>query len=295
MATTQFKATTADFIESVVNRSHVPTNQETFPPERLLQFGSEELWTRLVPMVLATQEDYYVTSKDYAGAISVTIPTRAIASKLKDVKLVNADGEERPVTRIDAGQKELHSGEAFYVQGDKIYFLEAPTDTIRAYYHIRPNYLIEESECGKITTVGATSIELDTVPSTFTTSLTYDVVSSDASHKLANMDVSIDSIAGTTVNFTTLPSGLSVGDYFCIAGQSPVVQLPYDLVPVLAQRVAVKALEADGDREGAKAAKKELEEMERACLTMLEPRVEDAPKKIINPYTSSRRISNRYR
>lgn len=291
----QFKVTTADLIESVVDRSHVPTNQETFPPERLLRLATEEMWTRLVPLVLSTQEDYYVTYQDYdGGEVSYTLPSRAIAGKLKDLVLVNSLGEERSVARVSPSQRQYHSGEAFFLRADQIVFLEAPSDTVRAYFHIRPNYLVETTECGRITSVGVSSIEIDSAPSTFVDTATFDIVQSAGARKLVAMNQSV-TIVGTTVTFTTLPEGIAVGDYLCLAGESPVVQLPFELIPVLAQRVAEKAMEADGDREGSNAAKKELLDMERSALLMLEPRVDDEPKKVINPHSAARRSHNRYR
>jgi hypothetical protein len=290
-----FLTTTSDLLESIKDRAHVPASQSTYTNARFLELASEELWTYIVPMVLSTQEDYYVTTKDYTiSGTSYTLPPRAIGGKLRDVVLVNSSGQELSVPRMDLSNQDVQRGTYFWLQGNKIRFAEAPTQpTLRVYYHIRPSQLIELTSCGRVTSVGSSTIEVDVAPSTFTTARAYDVVSGEAPHTLKQMDLAVTNVSGTTITFATLPD-VAVGDYFCLAGEAPVVQTPYELIPLLAQRVAVKVMEAEGDLQGQQASQAALQRMEKAAFNLLQPRVDGEPQKIFNRSSDIRRLPRKW-
>jgi hypothetical protein len=101
-----------------------------------------------------------------------------------------------------------------------------------------------------------------------------------------------DSQSGTSVSFSDNGSGtltisptvthihseLIIGDYICLAEETIVPQLPVELHPILAQRVASLCLDAlEG---GPEAIKKRVKDMENSTNRILEHRAEDAPKKI---------------
>jgi hypothetical protein len=291
-----FLTTTSDLIDSIKDRAHVPASQSTYTDARMLSIASDELLTYVVPMVLGTQEDYYVTYKDYTvSGTTYTLPARAIGGKLRDVCTVNGDDVETPIKRMDQSQQDYIGGLNFKLRGNKLILSFEPTGqtALRLYYHTRPNRLIELTSCGRVTAVGATSIDLDVVPSTFTDSETYDVVSGDQPHPIKASDLSITGVVGTTISFSTLPE-VSIGDYFCIAGQSPVVQAPYETVALLAQRVACKIMEAEGDLAGHKASTAELQRMEKAAYALLEPRVDGQSLKILNRGSDIRNSPRRW-
>jgi hypothetical protein len=291
-----FLSTTSDLIEAIKNRAHVPDSQSTYTDARMLSIASDELLTFVVPMVLGTHEDYYVTYKDYAiSGTSYTLPARAIGGKLRDVVTLNGDSLETPIRRVDPSQQDYVGGTYCWLRGNKLLLSTTPTgqSTLRLYYHTRPNRLIELTSCGRVTAVGATTIDLDLVPSTFTTSETFDVVSGDQPHPIRASDLSITNVVGTTITFATLPD-VEIGDYFCLAGESPVVQAPYETVPLLAQRVACKIMEAEGDLSGLKPSLIELDRMEKAAFKLLEPRIDGQNLKIIGRGSDLRNLPRRW-
>ena len=280
-----FLFTTTELLESIKDRAHAPASQSTYTTARLLSIASDELLTYVVPMILSTQEDYYVTYKDYTatGTTSFTLPDRAIGGKLKDVVLVNSAGDEAGgVKRIDQSQRDQVSGLYCFLRGNNLILSEtAIQPTLRIYYHTRPSRLIELTDCGKVTSLGASSVDLDLVPSDYTTSVTYDVVSGTAPHPVRQLDVTATVVEGTTVTFATLPT-VSINDYLCASGESPVVQCPYELVGLLAQKVACKIMEAQGDLQGLQASSAELARMEKAAFKLLEPRIDSQTTKVLN-------------
>ena len=66
------------------------------------------------------------------------------------------------------------------------------------------------------------------------------------------------------------------------AEETIIPQLPSELHSVLAHRAGIRCLEAMGDSEGVKNAMTKLQEMEINLLTLIDDRVEEAPKKAVN-------------
>ena len=128
----------------------------------------------------------------------------------------------------------------------------------------------------------------------------FDFVQGKSPSKIIGFDravASVDSTAKTltfntseltTVDlFSITPQQLNfeAGDYLMTAEESIVAQLPTELQPILAQRTAIKMLEALGDVEGMKMAQNELERMEYNAMTLIDNRVEGAPQKITNRHS----------
>lgn len=294
MAISQFKATTADLISSIKSKALIPSNQSTYTATDLLQLADEEIHTGLLPLILATREEYLKAYKDFAvGTSDYYVPERAIGESVSDVvRVVNS--REYPITRLEPEEAHLYQDElAYFLRDNRIVFTQTPTETIRVHYSKRPSHLIETTSCGKVTAVSGADITLDQVPSTFTTSLAYDVVSPSAPRTSRAMDASISAINSLVVTFTSAPSGIAVGDYVCLAGQSPVVGIPYDLIPVLVRRVVVAVLDGLGDDEAMKRAQAKLNEAEAGVAKLLEPRVEKSLHKISNLHSVMRRIRAR--
>lgn len=308
--------TTTEFISSVKLRGMIPTSQTTFTEARILSLGDEELRSTIAPHVLKAKSGYY--SKDYDTALvdgqaSYGIPTRAMGLKLKDVKIVDANGVEHPLSYIDEEQAPDYSGTgnepcAFYVKNNDVVLVPAPASsngrTLRLPYFIRPNSLVVPSAAAKVQSInaGLKQVTFESIPSTFTTSQLVDFVKAKPGFDCLAIDQAIDGISGSTVTFTaSLPSGLAVGDWCALAGEAPVVQLPLELHPCLAIVVAVIALRALGHHKAADNLEKDLYgdgtpkkpgKMHDA-LSLLSPRVDGAPKKVIatrgvlNPQGSS--------
>src|SRR5690606_8653031 len=94
------------------------------------------------------------------------------------------------------------------------------------------------------------------------------------------IDQTITGISGTTIEFSSLPDELAVGDYVCLAGESPVPQIPVEFHALLAQEVVVKVLEALG--KSTKDAKDDLKTLKENLPNLITPRVQGESRRVVN-------------
>lgn len=290
--------TTANLLASIKKRGGVPTSQATFENEDFLRFANEELQMGVVPFLMAIREEYFVTSSDVAlvsGQTSYNIPTRAIGGKLRDLVFVNTGNQIVSLSKIQVDQipsmgPNINSGNPnyFYFQGNYVYVLPMPNSgggTIRMYYFLRPNDMVETSACGTIAGMDTTlhTVTLNAVPSTMVIGTICDFVQALPPFQTLAQDSAITNVSSTTLTFSSLPTGLAIGDFLCLAKESPVPQIPVELHPLLAQRVVVKCLESLGDREGMNFAQAKLDKMEIELRGLMANRVEGEAQKIVNP------------
>jgi hypothetical protein len=74
----------------------------------------------------------------------------------------------------------------------------------------------------------------------------------------------------------------SVGDWVSNTDTSPVVQAPVEFHDVLAQKVAVKVLEAKGMTEKLNSARQELGRMEADASNLITPRVDGESQRAVS-------------
>ena len=138
---------------------------------------------------------------------------------------------------------------------------------------------------------------LDTFPEHFSCTSVYDFIQGRSPNVIMVFDVCVVSSNEPTKTivfnqddltridpYNANPQNItfSVGDYIMKAEETIYPQLPTELQSVLAQRTAVKLLEALGDSEGMKMAQQELDRMEQNSMSLIDNRVEGAPQKINN-------------
>ena len=82
-----------------------------------------------------------------------------------------------------------------------------------------------------------------------------------------------------------------------IATEAAIPQIPSDLHPMLVQRVVRRVMEALGDTEGLNNATQKMMEFEKKTMGIVDNRVEDSTKKVVNRHAILRRglYSRRYR
>lgn len=292
---------TTALLNSIKRRCLVPSSQITLSDTDFLSIADEELQLHVVPLLKAVREEYFVTYQDVSVAANTAgyaLPDRAIGAQLRDVTIIDTNTSTdsiRNVPRIDIaeipyqGINLTQTGyvQSFYLQNNYIYFLPTPSTsqgTIRLWYFLKPNRLVALASVGVIAGIDTVNktVTLNAVPSTFAIGTSCDFIKSKPGFDMLAMDQAITGISSTTISFAALPSTLLVGDYLSLARESAVPQIPEELHPLLAQRVAVKALEAIGDNEKMLIAAKKTEEMEMAANKLMASRVEGEAKKIKN-------------
>lgn len=298
--------TSSELIRSIKRRAMLPSDQNTFTDEDFLEMLNEEIQYFGVPHLLRTHEEYLLTSQDFPieeGKNKYEIPYRALGNKLRDVSYVS-DNQIFELSRISIEDLPDYNNygtsrysQAFYVENNKIALLgEVPVNDveIRMHFYLRPNSFVLENKAGKIQDIDTTTgvVTLETFPDAFSSVPVMDFVKHKSPNTILDYDIQPTAVNSTTrtVTFTPtdLPDDLLVGDYLNAAQETIVAQLPVELHAILAQRVAVAALEALGDTEGAQVAQKKLEMMEKSSNDIIDNRVEGAPEKITNRHGTLR-------
>lgn len=288
--------TTTGLLASIKRRGMLPSTSETLSNSDFLELATEELQTYVMEALLAAGEDYALDDYDIsttASTSSYALPQRASASLIRSVLYNSGNGTYAPLQRITPERVASFSStsahpEAFVLEDDRIILVPTPssTGTLRLKHPRRPGKLVTTSAVATIASIdaGRTVITTSsTIPSSFTTGLLVDVVDEKPGFgTLALESTTTATTSGTTITLTTaLSSTVTAGDYVCLAGESPVPQIPVELHPLLAQRTAAVALRALGDSK-ANQADAAVERMRALAVSMLNPRTKGSPQYIIN-------------
>jgi hypothetical protein len=283
--------TTTKFLADVKRLGHFPTNQDTFQDSDLLALGDYELQTYILPMLVKVRENYLLKSQDYAaGAEDLLIPDRAIGGKLADLQLIVGANIEHlkylEISQLDSTIGSPVCAFAFTIQDNRIEVIPSPSmGFVRAYFYCRPGKLVTTTECAQILSVDTAlnQVVVSSLPSTITTSTVVDFIQNVSGFSIMAMDQTVSLAASTTLTFASLPDGLAAGDWIALAGESPIPQIPVELQPLLVQATVVKIYEIQGYLDKMNVAAKKLEKMTNDLMTLITPRVAEAPKVINAP------------
>ena len=294
--------TSDTLIASIERRAHIPESQVTFTDDDFLAFANEEMNIGLVPAVLQFHEEFFVF-KQYVPLQPFTaaydVPSRAIGGKIRALFYVDQSGNFKEMARILPEDQVFYQQRAtinypnaFYMENDSVVLVpeiqQTPTGNLVFSYFQRPNQLVPSNQVASVTNINLLTgqIVVDGIPTQFSLTNTVDFLQTNGGHKTLAMDILPTGISTllNTITFTvgTIPTSLSVGDTISIAGTTDIPQVPDELHVVLAQRVACRCLEAQGDQAGLQAANMKLQEMEVKMGMLIDNRTEGNPQKINN-------------
>lgn len=314
----------SELIDSIKRRAFIPSDQDTFTDEDFLDMLNEEINYFSIPRLLSTHEEYLVTYEDIElvdGKFRYDIPSRAIGNKLRglfytdgeDENTVNQDLNLIKLSRIsyedlsdytNYGNNSSYSySHLFYIENNEIVIVDEVSVSqtfLRMYFYLKPNTLVKDDEAGVISNIDRNTgvITLQNFPESFSTVPQIDFVQNKSPNLVLSYDLQPTSVnqntLSVTLNTTDIPEDLKVGDYINLANECIVPQLPTEMHAILAQRVAIAALEALGDTEGIQVAQRRLEMMEQSSIDLIDNRVESAPEKIRNRNGTLKQASYRY-
>lgn len=293
--------TTTKLLADIKRLGHFPTNEETFEDSDLLALADYEMQTFIVPMVKQARENYWLKHKDYqVSEDELLIPDRAIAGGLTDLQLIVGANIEHlrylEVSQLNSTIGSPVGAFAFTVQYNKIIIVPSPTiGFIRAYYYCRPSNLVKTTDCARISSIDTllNQVVVESLPSTMTTGIEIDFIQNTSGFSIMEMDQAITGVAGTTLTFSSLPEDLAEGDWIALAGESPIPQIPVEFQPLLTQAVVVKICEIQGYLDKMKVAQQKLDRMREDLLTLIDPRIAEAPK-VINSQPNGPLTNNWY-
>lgn len=191
-------------------------------------------------------------------------------------------------TALECLNHGLNNGDLVYISGTDT------TPSIIGYHEISVvdsnNYTIGITTTAAGSTTGSYNlglavkkIKVDAMPTSFLNSSYFDFVQNVSPNKILNYDARVNIInqLSNEISFEiSSVNQIETGSYVNIAEETFVPNIPTELHPILAQRVAVSCLEAMGDEQNKQSAERKLANMERDAGTFLDNRVEGAPQKI---------------
>lgn len=302
MARKRSYMTSDDLIAAVKRNILSPTHQSTFTEDDILAFANEEMSMGLVPSIKELHEDYLMYTEKIPLEQNKTryaIPYRSVGDSLREVAFSDSSGIIYPSTRIGVGDLSWYNNQtvqqnyAFYVENDEIClvpenFHPAADTYIVMTYYMRPNVLVKLDQVAVISSIDRNTgvIQVSNLPEDFVITETYDLIKVRSPNKNLNYDITalaINSTAKTiTLNIDDIPDRLAVGDHIALSEECAIPQVPSDLHPVLAHRTSTRVLAALGDFEGLQNANVKLAEYQAKTEVLIDNRVEDAPKKVVN-------------
>jgi hypothetical protein len=210
-------------IKTIRRRAFIPSSQETFLPEDFLEMATEEVNLGLVPLVQKMHEEHLIYFQDLPLDIAVkkyAIPARAHGNKLRDIFLVDENGNLFEMVRYSLGEIAEFSSttsyinnRGFYLENNNIVLTNFEVNqnyALRVYFYMRPNKLVLESRGFTANSI-ASSVEVDNI------------------NPLSGSITAIS--ADTNAIITSVAHGLSSGDKVLITGSdsTPVVDGIYEV------------------------------------------------------------------
>lgn len=311
-------------VKSVYRGILSPNSQNTLQPEDIIAFLDQEMRTSIVPLVLAAQEEFWVTNIDQPVLQGVThykIPKRSAFATWRDVVFVDNNQMEINMSMLSpeylkltypaGGNPPLYVF-GFILQNDEI-ILYPPTLSTPVQYKLRmkikrrPNNLTQVTNCAQIVNINTTTkvVTVNAVPPTWTTSDTFDIIPNSPQFTSLRDDQTISTINVNNITFSSpgndpftgqplnpLPYNtqsntytMQIGDWICPAQMSCIPQVPYDMFALLVQRGMIRSLEALGDTQNLQVAERRYQDMAVDFARTVSPRIDGTPKKIVNRNT----------
>jgi hypothetical protein len=203
--------------------------------------------------------EYFVTTQDtllVGGTNFFNIPGDAVAGRVRLVQILDSNSQPRiNCSQVDPmdNVRWLSSpwvgniGQYFF-QGDQLVLLGTlPTGWyLRLAYERRPAQCVLTSAAAHITNIAGNVVTVTAFPSGMVATTPIDFVRGTSPWTTIGA-AALPTPSGLTVTFTTLPTGLAVGDYLALRGQAPFCQVPQECVPVLRQWIAIhcESIKAD--------------------------------------------------
>ena len=274
-------------------RGLLPSTNSAFSTSDYLKVLDEELQTFIVPLLMEVREEYLVSYEDVAldSSNSYYMPERSVVGGLRDVMLSDGAGGYQTLSRYEPDQisafpTSAGNASGFYVEGNSIILVPAQASgTLRMKYYERPNRIVATTAVSEVASVLGNVVTMtSTLPSTFLTTVTYDVIKGKPGFDTLGKNFTASAVGSNTVTFgSTPPSDIAAGDFVCLSQESPIPQIPVELHSLLAQRVAATVLAALGDDKSERAFNI-AKDMEQRARKLLSPRVQGANRYIVNRY-----------
>jgi hypothetical protein len=297
--------TYTELLDDIKTIGAIPTSQNTYTAARILSATNRVLRSRILPIMSKCRENYYSydvdTSVNSSGQYN--IPSRAMGGKIQNLALINS------TERLDLSwlsEEELsdtsespYGSPGVYVKRNSVYLVPAQDhgySTFRMSIYLRPCEVVAQSSAAQITAINTGTNTLTftsgTIPTSWTTSNTFELVQQNPHFDTLGYDLAISSITTTTMVFSaTLNTRLAVGDWVGLTGQSPIIQIPLEAQPLLAQLVSNELTRNSTNKAAYKLGVENAKDLEKELMHLLTPRIDKEGKKLVSRNGIFRRIN----
>lgn len=296
--------TTSDLIEQVREQCLLPTvegrlgSTEALANLSILRFASDVLRTHCAELMVTSRTQRWLTTASDVTVVSGTylyaLPERALASGAADILITDGTHEwsapEIPFAeawRYRNAHPGWNSPYAYAWHDDHIELLPHPT---AGTYYIRFVYprglhrLVRTSDCAVVASKTATTITTTaTVPSTWSSSETLDIISHRPNGTPRAIDQAGSSIATTNVTILAgVPSTTVAGDFVCLDGETCVPPVPDSVWPALVAGTSLAVLSTGiGNAEEIAVMAGTLSAAKKTAKDLIQPRSRGASRKIV--------------
>lgn len=298
--------TTDDLLNEIKDQVQLPSTEGRLTDAQILKLASEVLRTECAALLVSTRQQRLVTAASDVSIVSGTylyaLPERALAAGVTDVLIVDGDDEYSApeISIADAWRyRQSHGGwdspYAYCWRDDDIELLPHPEESsysLRVLYPRGLMRLVTVASCARVSSkTGTTITTAASVPSTWASSETLDIVRGSPNGQPRGIDLAGTSISGTSITISAgVPSTVVAGDYVCLDGETCIPPVPDAVWPVLVSASAreVSVALGDGPLE-LQTAERRADRQFAAARTLLTPRSRGASQKIIARGYGSRR------
>lgn len=311
---------TNDLVKAVVLKAALPVSRNTLLPGDIIEFLNEEMRLNVVPRLMQAQEDYLLY--DYQVPIQAeqrayTIPERAIGGKLRDLSLVDENGNFYEMARATIDDRYLANNNyadntlyRFYVKNNQVILMGNTSQTtankISFVYYLQPNMLVPDERCGFVQQVqydtdingvpnnDKVTFILDSLPINLTTGK-LDFLLGNPIYSMIRYDLVPTAVNTSTLKIEFNKSDLQtsqqygVGDYFATAKECCIPMIPEEMHTLLTHTVAARCLEVLGDVQGIQTTLAKVKNYEDNLFEVIGDRVEGSPLKVAQRHGFIRR------
>lgn len=214
--------TSETLIDAIRRRCSIPRSDNLFEDQELLDFANDELMETVVPMIKTTNEEYFVWNELVPlenGKVKYSIPQRAIGAALRDISLMDNNGNEYEMARIVRDNRypynstQSHSGPyRFYVENNYVVLLTSIDSNIDGFlkmtYLMRPNQMVLSEDVMKVSSSAVGIVLANSITAGATTT----IVTSGPHHLETGEQIALTNVSGTGASLLNTTHTVTVTD-----------------------------------------------------------------------------------
>ena len=251
----------------------------------LLEHVNDSLLGEMVEFVRRLREEFFIATERInlvSGTGRYRINARAMGNTVRDLYWRSGSGATASMELLEQidrsaipylGGASSSEPNSFYVEGNHIVLFpeDASAGILEISFPFRPGQIQLQSDVRKVTLVDTETktVTLDSaIPSTWTTSLRYDIHSKHSGAEIHEWDLTATTASGTGLTFDSEIDGtvfgrhaVEVDDYVCLSEEAALPGIPRECHPVLVMMAVGKTLMAMGDHDAWKIANDKTQSM----------------------------------